>query len=203
MCMNNPPHYVDYDHTIRAALKRRIRARHLKDPHTFVVEEMGLEYGSGRVDIAVINQRMTGYEIKSDGDSLDRLEGQVHMYCDVFDRVVLVVGYRWAYDALQLIPRWWGVTLVSRTDSGRIVFSEARRSQNNPSPNANAIARLLWRDEALQLLEEIGQAIGWRSKPRAMLCERLAETLPLDTLKARVRWQLRQREDWRSDAAPS
>jgi len=58
----------------------------------------------------------------------------------------------------------------------------------------------LWRKEALNILEEIGQANGVRSKPRMAIYERLAEVLDDKTLKAKVREHLRFRMNWRPDA---
>jgi hypothetical protein len=57
-----------------------------------IIEELGVVHGKSRIDIAVINGLMHGYEIKSDKDTLQRLPEQMNMYNSVFNKVTLVVG---------------------------------------------------------------------------------------------------------------
>jgi len=59
---------------------------------------------------------------------------------------------------------------------------------------------LLWREEALSFLEELGRATGMRSKCRAEIYSKLVEKADLNNLRARVRRCLRQRGNWRSAA---
>src|SRR5690349_11086244 len=66
------------DAVIRTALKAQLLADHDKD--TVLLEELGLSRGHVRVDIALVNGRLHGYEIKSDLDSLRRLSRQVELY---------------------------------------------------------------------------------------------------------------------------
>lgn len=153
------------DQQVRATLLRKLSSRFSNDPNTLILEELGLKHGSARVDIVVINGRIHGFEIKSDEDTLDRLPDQQRIFSAVLDRVTLVVGYRHAYDALQIVPEWWGVKLAEETKNGKVSLMEARSPKNNPSPDPRSVASLLWREEALKLLEEFNIADGVRSKP--------------------------------------
>lgn len=58
------------------------RSSHVSARHAerLVVEELGLFHGASRVDLAVVGRSLHGYEIKSDRDSLDRLEQQAADY---------------------------------------------------------------------------------------------------------------------------
>src|SRR5439155_2235379 len=96
------------------------------------------------------------------------------------------------------LPDWWGVKLVELGSRGAIHFADARNPRNNPSPDILAVAKLLWRDEALALLDEIGAAEGIQSKPRAEIYARLAERASPDCIRARVFRQLKCRTNWRS-----
>jgi len=69
----------------------------------------------------------------------------------------------------------------------------------NPSPDPLAVAKLLWRDEAMEVLEKKGAAKGIRSKPRKYLYERLIVELALDDLRREVRERLLSRRNWRPD----
>jgi hypothetical protein len=186
------------DHHIRAALKRKLLFRYLKDPEALVLDELGLRHGRVRADIVVVNSILHGFEVKSDRDTLKRLPDQARIYNAVFDRMTLVVGYRHAYKAIPMVPDWWGIKLVTMGSHGGIYFSDARLPRNNPSPDIHSIAKLLWRDEALALLEEIGAATGFRSKPRATIYAYLSKVANLELVHSRVCQQLRRRIGWRS-----
>ena len=50
-----------------------------------------------------------------------------------------------------------------------------------------AVVKLLWQDQALQVLEELGADVGVRSKTRKEIYARLAECADLDLIRAKVR----------------
>jgi hypothetical protein len=188
------------DPEVRTALLGALDARHSRDPDTVIYEELALRSGATRIDIAVVNSTLHGYEIKTDNDTLDRLCRQAALFSSALDRVTLVVARRHACEALRLIPHWWGVHLVSMDSQGAVQFSQARKPRSNPSLDILEVARLLWRDEALQLLEDLGAAEGVRSKTRAAIFAKLSEVADLDRVRACVRYHLANRTGWRSDA---
>lgn len=185
------------DIDIRDALKRKLQSGYADDPSTLIVEELGLRHGIARVDVAVINGVIHGFELKSDRDTLRRLPSQMTVYNSVLDRITLVVGQRYMDIAMSLIPEWWGIMLAEMVESG-YHLTEVRKPQDNLFQDIVAISKLLWRDEALSLLEEIGEAEGVRWKRRAVIYERLAEVADPDLIRFRVRHQLRTRTSWRS-----
>lgn len=187
------------DNDIRVALKAELARRYAKDNNTLLLDELGIRHGTARIDLIVVNHRLHGYEIKSDSDSLRRLPEQIRIFSSVLDRITLVVGYRHAYDALRMVPEWWGVRLAAEDERcGTVVLSSARFPRNNPRVDLNAMVALLWRDEALNILEEMGAAKGVRSKIRTDIYKRLVEVCKPDYLRARIRQQLKSREGWRS-----
>jgi len=60
-----------------ALIRKRFHEQELMPYHTapnaLVIDELGLHHGSCRADIAIVNGRMIGYEIKGETDSLKRL----------------------------------------------------------------------------------------------------------------------------------
>jgi hypothetical protein len=185
------------DIDIRTALKTKILKRYLKDPDTVIIDELGINNGSSRIDVALVNGTIHGFEIKSDSDSLERLPEQIRSFCSVLDRVTLIVGCKLAGLAIKMIPDWWGVKLAEQKSTGKIHLSEARPPRNNLLIDKNAVVKLLWRGEALELLEEIDSTNGFKSKPRQFIYEKLAEVADLDVIRSRVRYQLKNRKDWR------
>jgi len=186
------------DCEIRRAVKDTLLARSLSDPDTLIVEELGLRHGAGRVDIAVINGEMHGYELKSDQDTLRRLPRQIRTYNLVFDRITLVVTPDHLAQATDIVPGWWDIVLAESCGEGEICFRAVQAGERNPEVSGLATVQLLWRNEALQLLDERGFAYGMRSKPRKIIYGRIIEIMDLPELQASVRRQLRSRKDWRS-----
>lgn len=183
------------DPEIREELHRRLQLRHSSDPNVRIVDEMSVLTGECRIDVALINGRLEGFEIKSDGDSLTRLPRQALAYGRVFDRLTVVCAERHLEAALELLPEWWGVEVAEQSGARtRIVRKRATRA--NPAIEPRAIAQLLWRSEALAALEELNAAHGLRNKPRRTLWSALADTAPRRELRALVRETLRARQGW-------
>jgi len=196
--MTNSAFALTSDKLIRTALKRKLKEIHRKNRQTRIIEEFGVTHGAARVDIAVVNGHIHGFELKSDVDTLSRLPGQMLAYNSVFDRVTLVVGKHHLYEAFKLIPEWWGVVVAKATNATTVTLLTIREPDENPTRNSISIASLLWRREAIDILEKRNQADGIRSKPRRLIYERLTKVLDQDTLRAEVRNRLFSREDWRS-----
>lgn len=187
------------DRMIRIALKKVLEWEYRKDQGTKIVDEFGIIDGSARVDIAVINGTIHGYELKSDIDTLYRLPGQAEIYNTVLDKMTLVVAKKYLYKAIKLIPDWWGIKIAKVNSHGEIYFHEIRRDEKNPSQKKEAFASLLWKNEALDILEKIDCARGVRSKTKKIIYRRLSESLEENKLKAEVRKCLCTRVNWKSD----
>lgn len=188
------------DLNIRCALKEELQSRHAQDKKVRIIEELGVSHGVARIDIAVVNEIMHGYEIKSDQDTLQRLPEQMNIFNAVFDKITLVVGKNHLYEAIKMIPDWWGVVVAKIDSNGSIVFHVIREGEKNESQNIVSIARLLWREEALRILEQTGEARGFYSKPRDCIYEKLSTVLDQNTLSSKVRETIFFRSDWRLDA---
>lgn len=191
------------DIDVRRAVHKKILSEHHKDPGTLVIDELSLNQGLCRVDIAVLNGRIHGYELKSASDTLDRLPGQIEHYSAVMDRVTLVVAENHADKALNLLPGWWGVKLASVGQRGAVHLKTLRKDKPNPSIDKLALAKLLWKEETLFALQSIGMERGLKSKPRRVLWQLLAAEMDTQTLKDVVRNTLKLRDDWRAVSRPS
>ncbi len=199
MQTKNKKPFSTNDQIIRVALRDELQKLHKDDP-VKIIEELGINHGSARADIAAVNGIMHCYEIKSDRDTLLRLPGQIKAYNAVFDRVTIVVGLSHIYEAMELIPDWWGITVAKANEAGTVVFSQIREAQLNLGRDSESIARLLWREEALRILEDMDQAYGFRSKPRSVIYGKLAESVELNILADKVKNILCLRQAWRVPA---
>ena len=179
------------DSEVRDLLKRHLIDLHCDDD-TVILDELGLCQGDVRVDVAAVNGELAGFEIKSPADTLARWPNQRRVYSKVVDRAWLVATDKTLEQAGA--PPWWGLIGIIATPN-HLGLRIVRAAQLNPSPDPLAIASLLWRDEAIQALHDLGLARGVRSKPRAFAWQRLAESAPLDALRTAVRCALRMRPE--------
>jgi len=127
---------------------------------------------------------------------LNRLPMQATLYSQVFDRVTLVTAQRHLGKAVKTIPPWWGVMIaVGDADRG-VTLLEAKPSERNPAVDRLQLARLLWRPEALRVLERYAIDLGVRSRPFELMAARLADKLSTDELAREVRATLKARTGW-------
>lgn len=190
------------DTDIRPALKAHLLALHMHDAGSVLLDELGICRGQVRIDLAVVNGLLHGFEIKSDRDSLRRLAGQADIYSKVFDRTTLVVGERHLDEALKIIPLWWGVWRVESTCQGP-QFKVARRGTRNANLDARVLVELLWLDEAVTLLAQHGVARGIKGKPRRIVWDRICEQLCTKEIAMAVREHLKARAALLSLSSPS
>lgn len=186
------------DTRLRQATKHALYIQHHGDAETVLFDEFAVAHGSSRIDLAIVNGELHGIELKSNEDNLIRLPEQVRSFSRVFDRITLVVGERHVRTAVDLIPDCWGAR-VAYEESGNIFFYDLKLAEQNRSQDLRALASLLWRAEALNLLKNLGIDAGLRTKPRSDLYTRLAEKTSARVLAEHVRSCLRTRRDWRSD----
>ena len=179
------------DAEIRSALRAHLLVDH-GDKDTMVVEELGVCRGQVRIDLAVVNSVFHGYEIKSDRDSLRRLDRQVELYGKVLDYVTLVVGDRHLAEALDSVPAWWGVLRVYAEQNGPR-FDAVRRERKNPHRDPRSLVELLWLDDAIELLAQRDAARGVRGKPRRTVWDRVCEHFDLEEIADVVRAHLKAR----------
>ncbi len=158
-------------------------------------QEVGLCQGEARPDLLVVNGALHGFEIKSDRDTLKRLQNQIQVYSDVLELVTIVVTQRHLQTVKETVPSWWGLLTASRSSKGVLVRTR-RTPKVNPARDPYAIAQLLWRNEALALLAERELANGVRSKPRTAIWRRLAEVVELTELSSLVGDALCSRHNW-------
>lgn len=185
------------DIDIRKAAYRRLLVHAQACPDTLVINELGLDHGACRVDIAVINGHIRGLEIKADADTLDRLPRQVAAYGEVVDKASLIASPRHIDAAVAMIPAWWGVVVAHRGLRSGVTFHRIREERVNRTVDPVMLARLLWRPEAVAMLRGISVAERDLRAPREALYQRLVAELPKRILAHKVRETLKSRLAWR------
>lgn len=184
------------DTDIRAALLKRLRATHSDD--TLIIEEMGLWQGRARVDVAVVNGSLSGFEIKSDRDTLMRLGRQQDFYGRCFDTMTIVVGRRYLSAARKILPAWWGIIEATHVGGG-VKLVPRRREKRNSNVCPEALARLAWKAEAIAILQSHGVMADFESLTRQQLWSKMLQRMSVRSIRDAVREKIKARGDWRSD----
>jgi hypothetical protein len=185
------------DLQIRVSFHSKWLRKYHYDSKTMVVNELGLNHGKCRADIAIINGRLIGYEIKSDSDSLRRLNEQIVSYNAIFDRAYLIVTRRHLKNIEAVLPGWWGIIYANEGKRGAIHFKNLRRSQLNPNVDDYAVARLLWRPEAQKILGSLGVRGKQIRQNRENLYGYIVSMMTSVELRETVRNYLIKRTNWR------
>ncbi|MCM2674069.1 sce7726 family protein [Alkalicoccobacillus plakortidis] len=184
------------DANIREALHSYLNDVHEHETDTKIVDEMGVLHGQSRIDVAVINGILHGYEIKSESDTLTRLPRQIKDYNLIFDRMTIVVQKNYLNEVRNLIPKWWGIILVSKKNDS-LILKQVRKGRLNKDVDPYSLTHLLWKDEALDLLKKEGLHKGYVSKPRNVLYSRICSTIEVKEIKRSINLKLKSRENWK------
>lgn len=183
------------DMDIRKPLMEKIAC--LNEGHDYkIIPEMAVCDGLSRVDIAVANGNLYGYEIKSDADTLDRLPLQQEYYNKTFDKVFIVVGEKYKSVIEKIVPNWWGVYIAYYDKKQRVTFKQIKKGRKNNGVCPESLLELLWREEIERLLKEYG-CKGLSGKNRRILRQLAVDKLPLQVIKDYTRETLKKRTDWR------
>ena len=149
-----------------------------------------LPTGSTRADVVHITEYfMHGYEVKGDGDTLQRVANQLRCYGEVYDFVTFVITEKHLPRLLPLLPEWVGVLVASAAG-----LHPHRAAAYNATVERAPLAKLL-------LLEEVKQyllSLGLRGVSTLRLREvgqflRTTQLVPLSGLAHYVRQRLMAR----------
>lgn len=100
-----------HEYIYKAAITKKI----LLGTHSLNTASMLTEFrvGDCKADVVILNGTATAYEIKSERDSLSRLQKQVAAYMKVFATVNVIVGENHLEDVLSSLPAEVGVLKLS------------------------------------------------------------------------------------------
>lgn len=135
------------DQAIRVKLDAWIATEFAYDKTTIVYHELAMPRPSARIDVAVVNGFLAGFEIKSDLDNLIRLPRQVASFGYVFERATLVTTSMHVEKARKLLPDWWGIMIMRDEEK----FCRVRRGRVNRDVSSEHALHLLSRTELLRI----------------------------------------------------
>lgn len=183
---------------IKSELRRQVLRGHISNQESLVVDELGLLHAQGRIDVAVINGCVHGYEIKSASDTLKRLPRQLEIYCQCLHKLTLVIDTHHLIACEKQLPEWCGIFEAVRGPRGGMRFRRIRIAQWNPHLDPFTLAHLLWRDEACQALLNLGVNKQHLKRPRKDLYQMLVNQISISELTKLIKQSMIQRQNWRA-----
>jgi hypothetical protein len=142
------------EYIYKAALTHRI----LMGTHSLRTACMLSEFRAGecKADVAILNGTTTVYEIKSERDSLSRLERQIENYRKVFASVFVIAGENHVAAVLDATPPDVGVMSLDH----RYYISTRRKAVNRPDRICPLVVfDALRTSEAKEILTDLGVAV--------------------------------------------
>ncbi|GCF91108.1 sce7726 family protein [Shewanella sp. M-Br] len=137
---------------IKVALISYLRDKNKNYSNSIIASEFVFDNFSRRADLLLIDSgRFFAYEIKSEFDSLIRLEGQIEQYLDYFDKLTLVVAPKHLKSALAKSPEC--VEVLEIKDNK---FKLIRRGKINKKHNPEKLLKLLKVKELKSLAKKFG-----------------------------------------------
>ena len=149
-----------------------------------------LPTGTTRADVVHITEQfMHGYEVKGDGDTLQRVANQLRCYGEVYDFVTFIVTAKHLPKLLPLLPDWVGVLVASAEG-----LRPHRAAGYNATVERAPLAKLLLLEEVKQFLLARGlTGVSTLRSREVSNFLRTTQLVPLSSLAQYVRERLMAR----------
>ncbi|AFO87175.1 hypothetical protein D1821_06030 [Phaeobacter inhibens] len=165
-----------HEYAYKAALTHKV----LLGIHSLRTASMLTEFrvGDCKADVVILNGTGSVYEIKSERDTLSRLEKQISAYRTVFAKVNVIVGDNHVDEVLKRLPCDVGIMTLGK----RYRISTLREAIDNPSrTNSSAIFSSITSKEAELIMKSLGIEIpSVPNTQRFSAYKEVFETIPPD-----------------------
>ncbi|PEZ05545.1 hypothetical protein CN326_13860 [Bacillus sp. AFS018417] len=179
---------------LREMLLAELYDEHKNDSNTRIINELGIDFGASRIDVAVVNGIIHGFEIKSECDTLIRLPRQMEYYNQLFERMTIVVAPKYYNEVKEIIPNWWGIKVVS-SKGDRLITK--RKGRKKSSQELELLLKLLWKKELEALVDVLGYSKKLKKLKKHELLDLFKNEQDITSIKEFVYYSLKTRQNWR------
>ncbi|MEZ2577935.1 sce7726 family protein [Buttiauxella ferragutiae] len=155
-----------------------------------IINEMVVANWSRRADIAIANGHLQAFEIKSDFDSLKRLDGQLQIFTSRFEKVTVVCSPKFTCEVTNRVRPDVGI-IEYHTDNHGVRFKVIQRGRVCSRLNKNVYLSFLLKAELKNLLIENGNNTSNDLNRNSL--EAIAEKLPLNKIRGFVLSSIKKR----------
>ncbi|BCR27083.1 hypothetical protein KAM448_33560 [Aeromonas caviae] len=143
-----------FESDIKALLIQFLMEKNILSEDAIIINELTVDKYARRADIVLLKKdELHAYEIKSDADSLTRLDGQISKYLEYFDKVTVVVTRKHTEKALLASPMQ-----VSVIELNNDKFKIIRRGRKIKNTRKESFISLMTSVELRTLASRIGLA---------------------------------------------
>ncbi|EGO6705200.1 sce7726 family protein [Enterococcus faecalis] len=178
------------DKDLRVLTLTELRKKHYGEKDTKIINEMGLINGASRIDIAVVNGVLHGYELKSESDNLTRLPNQIINYNRIFERMTIVTDRKYIEPVKEIIPDWWGIMTVRKDKKGLVSLKKGRKIATQ---DEEALLNLLWKEEYNDLIDILGYPKSYKKMRKKEIFDLVLKDERKSTIKKYIYDALRKR----------
>jgi hypothetical protein len=172
---------------------REILFTHIESQYAKIRFMDEVKIGHSRADALVITDGyITGFEIKSDGDSFFRLKLQVGNYNKYCDYCNVVIGQSHINHIENHVPPFWGIIVISKTGK-KTKLEVLRRATLNPEIQIVNKMGLLWGRELRNILSKHNLS-KHKSKRKRDMIKTLVGLIPTDVLSLDITDELFERD---------
>lgn len=152
------------DPVVRSALKTYLIQSGAIHSGIKVIDELAVASVNGRIDVVLVGDLLTGYEIKSDVDKLARVPKEAASYERVLDHLTFVVTKKHVPEIRKLLRPAYGLYVY---EDGHIW--PIRHAKAHSRRDLTAMVQLLWKEDAVELLRECAVTSGLSKLPKRTL----------------------------------
>lgn len=158
------------DKNIRQALIKRLQSQ--SNHPQAIIEELRVQNGNAIADVVALYKDAHCFEIKGDGDKIERILCQGNFYNSSFMKITIVTTEKHLSKTLKIAPDYWGI-MVAFEFNDNILFRYIRGAQCNPEFDKDLALLTLWKSEMLNLLKDRNLH---KTKPRDFLVQLISNT---------------------------
>jgi len=173
-----------------AIAKQVLLGAHSIEVATLLTE---LRVGECKADVVVLNGTSTVYEIKSELDTMERLDKQLYSYREVFDHINVITSECQYEKVKSRVADDVGISLLDKDGTIRVV-QESNSCKHTVSPSA--IFDLLRKPEYTKIIQDVyGTVPDVPNTQFYASCKKLFVDLPPEKAHDLMKEALQQRED--------
>lgn len=154
--------------------------------------------GKSRADAILVREnKIVGFEIKSDKDNLLRLEAQMKDYTRFCDECYIVTGDKHLEEIPLVVPEFYGIIRIYLDEEEQARLEVVREATKDPKESKRRKIKhqmsLLWRTEITRIAKANKvKPISKKSKPKIAMM--LADNMEYDELRRAVCEELMERD---------
>ena len=179
------------DKNIRIALVQKLQK--LATPPKTIIEELSVNLGQAIADVVSIHKEAHCYEIKGDGDKIERIEKQGSSYNLAFRRITLVTTEKHAKKSIELAPQNWGILIAYVDMNETIKFKYLRKAKVNPQFDKKTALQTLWKSEMLQIASHFNVKLNRSEMTRDAIIEKVSKTASKEGINLEISTKLTER----------